>query len=81
MVNSRDFLFSGFALLITFLPLIITVCGLIFIIRAFRRFEVRAQERLHLEKENLASNEQQMRRIQDLNQRMISIENILKQVE
>ncbi|WP_338780614.1 hypothetical protein [Metabacillus sp. FJAT-52054] len=81
MINSGDLLFSGFALLVTFLPLIMTVCVLIFIIRAFRRFEIRAQERLHLEKENSAYQEQQMRMIQDLNERMTSIENLLKQVD
>jgi len=43
--------------------------------------EHRADERLKLDKENTAFQQQQLKRMEELNERMKNIENTLKEVE
>jgi hypothetical protein len=50
----------------------------IFGIRVVRRMELRADERLKLDKENAAL---QQRQIQEINNRLTNIEKILKEVD
>jgi len=69
-----------FVLVLLFWVLLILL-PLIFIIRYFKRMEKRAEERLILEREHIAFQQKQVKVNEELNQRLTSIEKILKEVE
>jgi hypothetical protein len=64
--------------LIPLIPVILILCIFIFGIGVVRRMERRAEERLKLDKENAALQQQQ---IQEINNRLTNIEKILKEVD
>lgn len=61
--------------------IIFIILPLIFIIRYFKRMEKRAEERLILEREHVAFQQKQVKVNEELNQRLTSIEKMLKEVE
>jgi large-conductance mechanosensitive channel len=63
---------------ITFIPFLLILFIIIFGIGVVRRMERRAEERLKLDKENAALQQQQ---IQEINNRLTNIEKILKEVD
>lgn len=75
MPSTSISLFSAFFGL---LPLLVLVFIFIFVISVIRRMERRAEERLQIEKETAQLQQQQ---IQEINKRLTTIENILKQVD
>jgi hypothetical protein len=64
--------------LIPLIPILLILCIFIFGIGVVRRMERRAEERLKLDKENAALQQQQ---IQEINNRLTNIEKILKEVD
>lgn len=64
--------------LIPLIPVLLILCIFIFGISVVRRMERRAEERLKLDKENAALQQQQ---IQEINNRLTNIEKILKEVD
>lgn len=64
--------------LISLIPIIIMVAIIIFVINVVRRFEKRADEKLALERENTKLLQS---KFNDLEERLISIEKMLKEVE
>jgi hypothetical protein len=64
--------------LIPLIPVLLILCIFIFGIGVVRRMERRAEERLKLDKENAALQQQQ---IQEINNRLTNIEKILKEVD
>lgn len=64
--------------LIPLIPVVLILCIFIFGIGVVRRMERRAEERLKLDKENAALQQQQ---IQEINNRLTNIEKILKDVD
>ncbi|WP_407272871.1 hypothetical protein [Radiobacillus sp. PE A8.2] len=69
----------GFATL--FIPIIIIIFVIVYVIKIVRRTERRADERLQIDKDNAALQQQQMAAINVLNQRLKNIEDTLKEVE
>ncbi|UKJ47522.1 hypothetical protein [Lysinibacillus sp. ACHW1.5] len=69
---------SIFSAFFGLLPLLVLVFIFVFVISVFRRVERRAEERLKIEKETAQLQQQQ---IQEINKRLTTIENILKQVD
>lgn len=63
------------------LPILLIIIVCIFIVRIVQRMERRAEERLQLDKENVSFQHQQMKAINELNQRLTNIEAILKDVD
>lgn len=63
------------------LPLAIFIFLIIYVMRIVKRTERRADERLTLDKEYTAMQQQQMQAITELNTRLTRIENTLKEVE
>jgi heme/copper-type cytochrome/quinol oxidase subunit 2 len=72
-------------ILTTLGPIIIMILmisvPLFVIIRLFRRMEARAEERLKLDREQISFQKNQLKASQELNRRLINIENMLKEVE
>lgn len=81
MVNMSDILFQLFSLGALLIPILITIFIIIFVIRTVKRMERRADERLLLDKENASLQQQQMQAINELKNRLTTIENLLKEVE
>lgn len=71
-------LISIFAFLI---PIILTILFIVYVIKVIRRSERRAEERLQLDRENSTFQQLQTESINELNQRLIVIEKLLKEVE
>ncbi|MCS5503122.1 hypothetical protein NY607_18615 [Lysinibacillus sp. A4] len=69
---------SIFSAFFGLLPLLVLVFIFVFVISVFRRVERLAEERLKIEKETAQLQQQQ---IQEINKRLTTIENILKQVD
>ncbi|SHF86413.1 hypothetical protein [Ornithinibacillus halophilus] len=67
--------------LITLLPIILLIVGIVYLIRFVKRAEQRADERLQLDKENATFQKEQTKVISELNNRLGSIEKVLKDVE
>lgn len=65
-------------LLTLFLPFIVILLIVIFVVKAVKRFEQRAEEKLKLEKEN---NNLLQSKINALEERLLVIEKMLKEVE
>lgn len=63
------------------LPVALFIVILMYIIRVVRRVENRAEERLKLDKESSAIQQQQMKAINELNVRLTNIETVLKEIE
>lgn len=80
-LNYGDLIFQLFSLLFFLLPIILVVCLIIYIVRIVRRTERRADERLNLDKEYSALQQQQMQAITELNHRLTRIEDMLKEVD
>ncbi|MEH7120502.1 hypothetical protein V7128_24235 [Neobacillus vireti] len=76
-----DFIFQSFAFAPLILPLLLFIFIIIFVMKIVRRFERRAEERLKLDKENSSLQEQQIKAINELNERLTKIENLLKEVD
>jgi large-conductance mechanosensitive channel len=64
--------------IISLIPFLLILFIVIFVIGVVRRMERRAEERLKLDKENAALQQQQ---IQEINNRLTNIEKILKEVD
>ncbi len=79
--SMTDIIFQliGFATL--FIPIIIIIFVIVYVIKIVRRTERRADERLQIDKDNAALQQQQMAAINVLNQRLKNIEDTLKEVE
>jgi sensor domain CHASE-containing protein len=77
----RNILFPLISFGVALLPLIIGILVIIFVFRMVKRMERRADERLKLDKENVAFQQQQLKTISELNNRLTNIENMLKEVE
>jgi Na+-transporting methylmalonyl-CoA/oxaloacetate decarboxylase gamma subunit len=80
-IGGGDILFPLFSLGMAVLPLILVILVLIFVIRIVKRMERRADQRLNLDKENAVFQQQQLKTINELNNRLTNIENMLKEVE
>jgi large-conductance mechanosensitive channel len=64
--------------ILSLIPFLLILFIVIFVIGVVRRMERRAEERLKLDKENAALQQQQ---IQEINNRLTNIEKILKEVD
>jgi len=71
-------LFGLLPLLTMLLPVIFIVLIVIFVVKTVKRFEQRADEKLTIEKEN---NRLLQSKVNDLDERLIGIESMLKEVE
>lgn len=80
-IGTGDIIFPLISFGLALLPLIIVILVIIFVIRMVKRMERRADERLKLDKENVAFQQQQLKTISELNNRLTNIENMLKEVE
>ncbi|MGP1906949.1 hypothetical protein ACTSEZ_02200 [Metabacillus sp. JX24] len=76
-----DIITSIGPLLFFIIFIIFIILPLIFIIRYFKRMEKRAEERLKLERDHAAFQQKQVKVNEELNQRLTSIEKMLKEVE
>ncbi|WP_141434337.1 hypothetical protein [Bacillus sp. 03113] len=76
-----DILFQMISLGTLILPVLLIFFILIYVIRIVRRVERRAEDRLKLDKENATFQQQQMKAINELNNRLTNIENMLKEVD
>ena len=65
-------------LLTTLIPFIIVILIVIFAVKTVKRFEKRADEKLAIEREN---NSLLQSKVNDLNERIVTIEKMLKEVE
>lgn len=72
---------SFLALILPLLPFIVIIIITIFVVRVIRRMEHRAEERLLLDKENMVFHQEQMKAMNELNQRLTNIETLLKDVD
>ncbi|WP_407272870.1 hypothetical protein [Radiobacillus sp. PE A8.2] len=81
MVTSFNILNILIAIGTMLVPIAIVIFVIIYVSKVVRRTERRAEERLQLDKENAALQQQQMTAISELNQRLQKIENTLKEVE
>lgn len=72
------FLGSILSLIMLLLPLLVIVAVGYYIVKTVKGFERRADEKLALEREN---NEIMQKRIDELNERLVVIEKLLKEVE
>jgi hypothetical protein len=61
-----------------FVPALVFILLLVFVVRTVHRMERRADERLKLEQKNTSLQQQQMR---EISERLTRIENLLKDVE
>ncbi|MDR0136767.1 hypothetical protein RFW18_03345 [Metabacillus idriensis] len=61
--------------------LLLVAIPLFVIIRIFRRMEARAEERLKLDREQIAFQKEQLKANQEMNRRLSNIEDMLKEVE
>jgi PleD family two-component response regulator len=64
-----------------FIYVVMPLVLIIFLVRFMRRSEKRANERLQLEKENIQFQQHQIAAITELNNRLTSIEKLLKEVD
>ena len=80
-IDTGGILFLLFSYGINILPILLFIILFIYIIRFIRRTERRAEARLKLDTENIAFQQQQIKSIQELNKRLTTIENILKEVD
>ncbi|MFC4408938.1 hypothetical protein ACFOZY_00670 [Chungangia koreensis] len=71
-------LFGLLPLLMSLLPIIVFVLIVIFVVKTVKRFEQRADEKLTLEREN---NRLLQSKVNDLEERLVVIEKMLKEVE
>ncbi|MBU9722419.1 MULTISPECIES: hypothetical protein [Bacillaceae] len=70
--------FALLPLLMMLIPLGIVVFIIVFVIKTVRRMDQRAEERLKLDKENAALQQQQMN---EINNRISNIERMLKEID
>lgn len=78
---SGDIMFSLLPLFISLIPTILIIIIIVYVIKVIRRSERRAEERLQLDRENTTFQQLQTESINELNKRLIVIENLLKEVE
>lgn len=76
-----DVIFQAFTLMLVFLPIVLIILLIMFCVRAFRRMEARAEERLKLDREIIAFQQQQMKANNELTERLSNIERLLKEVD
>lgn len=77
--------FSIFGLLISLilflLPIALIIVAIVYGVKILKRAERRADERLKIDKENSNYQKQQLNEINELNNRITTIEKLLKDVE
>ncbi len=76
-----DMLFQIVSLGTLLLPIVLFIIILMYMVRIVRRVERRAEERLKLDKESFALQQQQMKAINELNVRLTNLETVLKEIE
>lgn len=76
-----DSLFQIISLIIFFGALIIPVLVLIFIVRLIRKHDARVEERKTFEKEILALQQEQIKQLTELNDRLEEIKRLLKETK
>ncbi|WP_078381099.1 hypothetical protein [Sutcliffiella halmapala] len=81
MLSFGDLIFQSITILILLVPILFLILIIIFIVRAFRRMEARAEERLKLDRENIAFQQVQIKANNELNERLSNIEKLLKEVD
>ncbi|MGE7922536.1 hypothetical protein ACQKND_05070 [Viridibacillus arvi] len=67
-----------FNFLSVFMPILIAIIVMMFVIYTVKKYNRRADERLQIERENL---QVQQKMITEMNERIINIEKMLKEVE
>ncbi|MDQ0155759.1 hypothetical protein [Robertmurraya andreesenii] len=81
MLNFGDMIFQLFGLAVMLLPLVLIVLIIYFGVKYIRRAEKRADERLNLDKESSLLQEQQLKLIESLNERLTRIEKTLNEID
>jgi len=81
VLNFGDMIFQLFGLAVMLLPLVLIVLIIYFGVKYIRRAEKRADERLNLDKESSLLQEQQLKLIESLNERLTRIEKTLNEID
>ena len=81
MYNTGDVLFQFISIILVLLPVAFILFLFMFVKRLIQRWEKRSDERLQIEKQNTAIQHQQMKTLNDLNERLLNVEKTLKAVE
>ena len=81
MYNTGDILFQLISIVIFLLPLVFIVLLLLYVKRLIQRMEKRSDERLQIDQQNTELQKQQIKTLNDLNERILNVEKILKDVE
>ncbi|MFD2043383.1 hypothetical protein ACFSTA_03235 [Ornithinibacillus salinisoli] len=68
-------------LLLSSLPIILIIIGVVFLIRFAKRTEHRADKRLTIDKNHAQFQQEQTQGMKEISQRISRIENLLKEVE
>ena len=77
MTNVTTYL-GLFSLMQIFLPIILILIVLFFIVKTVKKYEKRADERLRLEKQHIESN---LKQLDEIHQKIDNIEKMLKDIE
>jgi len=81
MYNMGDILFQLISIITLILPIAFIVFLFVYVKRLIQRMEKRSDERLQIDQQNTAIQQQQMKTLNDLNVRISNVEKILKEVE
>ena len=81
MYNMGDILFQLISIIMLILPVAFFVFLFLYVKRLIQRMEKRSDERLQIDQQNTAIQQQQMKTLNDLNVRISNVEKILKEVE
>ncbi len=81
MYNMGDVLFQLISIITLILPVAFIVFLFVYVKRLIQRMEKRSDERVQIDQQNTAIQQQQMKTLNDLNVRISNVEKILKEVE
>lgn len=81
MYNTGDILFQLISIVMFLLPIAFIVFLFLYVKRLIQRMEKRSDERLQIDQQNTAIQQQQMKTLNDLNVRISNVEKVLKEVE
>ena len=81
MYNTGDILFQLISIVMFLLPIAFIVLLLLYVKRLIQRMEKRSDERLQIDQQNTELQKQQIKTLNDLNERILNVEKILKDVE
>ena len=79
MYNMGDILFQLISIITLILPIAFIVFLFVYVKRLIQRMEKRSDERLQIDQQNTAIQQQQMKTLNDLNVRISNVEKILKE--